>query len=261
MIDSHCHLDDACFDADRDEVIARARQAGVEQMLTIGSGDGPPDLEAAVRLADRYDCLYASVGVHPHDAGKATGETFERLTTLLSHPKVPAVGEIGLDYHYDHSPRDVQKRVFLRQMEIAAAARKPILIHTREAWDDTIALLDACWKPGGLGGVLHCFSGDATQVRQALDLGLHISYAGIVTFKRAEDVRRAAATVPLDRLLVETDAPYLTPHPHRKVRRNEPRFIVETARCLAELRGLSAGELDRATTRNFRSLFRIPEPG
>lgn len=261
MIDSHCHLDDACFDADRDEVIARARQAGVEQMLTIGTGDGPPDLEAAVRLADRYDCLYASVGVHPHDAGKATGETFERLTTLLSHPKVPAVGEIGLDYHYDHSPRDVQKRVFLRQMEIAAAARKPILIHTREAWDDTIALLDAHWKPGGLGGVLHCFSGDERQVRQALDLGFHISYAGIVTFKRAEDVRRAAAIVPLDRLLVETDAPYLTPHPHRKVRRNEPRFVVETARCLAKLRGLSAGELDRATTRNFRSLFRIPEPG
>ena len=155
LVDSHCHLDSSEFDADRDAVIARALDAGVERMLAIGAGSGPPDLEAAIRLTERHAAFYATVGVHPHDAAKATPETFQCLDDLLSHPKVLAIGEIGLDYHYDHSPRDVQKMVFIRQMEIAVARRKPIVIHTRDAWDDTFALLEEHWKPHGIGGILH----------------------------------------------------------------------------------------------------------
>ena len=253
IIDSHCHLDAHGFDEDRDQVIERAREAGVEAMLTIGTGDGPPDLEPAIRLADRYPEVYATVGVHPHEARKADTDAFQRLAELLAHPKVLALGEIGLDYHYDNSPREIQRDVFVRQMDLARAAGKPIIIHTRDAWDDTIELLRAHWQEGG--GIMHCFSGGDEEARQALDLGFHISYAGILTFNRSADVRETAAGLPLDRLLVETDAPYLTPAPHRKIRRNEPRFVVETARCLAEAKGLDYETLARATSANFRRLF------
>src|SRR6266478_1274636 len=152
MIDSHCHLDNEQFDADREAVIERALAAGVEHMVAIGTGEGPPDLEAGIRLADRYPAFYATVGVHPHDAAKATPETSKNLAALLAHPKVVALGEIGLDYHYDHSPRDVQRGVFIEQMQIARDAGKPIVIHTREAWNDTIALLRKYWAPSGLAG-------------------------------------------------------------------------------------------------------------
>ncbi len=260
MIDSHCHLDDSAFDEDRDQVLARARQAGVDQLLAIGTGDGPPDLEAAIRLAERYDCISATVGVHPHDASKATPETFDRLAALCEHPKVLAVGEIGLDYHYNNSPRGVQREVFARQMEIARQARKPIVIHTREAWDDTVSMLAAHWRGSGFGGIMHCFSGGAEQAKQCLDLGFHISFAGVLTFSRADDLRRAAAELPLDRLLVETDAPYLTPAPFRKIRRNEPCYVIETARKLAEIRGISFEEVAAATSRNFLRLFDLPVP-
>jgi TatD DNase family protein len=250
VIDSHCHLDDAVFDADREAVIQRALDAGVELMVAIGTGKGPPDLEAGIRLADAHPQFVATVGVHPHDAAKAVPDTWQRLESLLAHPKVIAIGEIGLDYHYDFSPRDVQRDVFARQLRIAAAHRKPIVIHTREAWDDTIALLEHHWAPHGLPGIMHCFTGSPDQAERALALGFYISFGGVVTFPKAADLHEAARTVPLDRILLETDAPYLAPVPQRG-KRNEPAFLAHTARRLAELRGVAVEEIARATTENF----------
>jgi TatD DNase family protein len=258
IVDSHCHLDDAVFDEDRDEVLQRAREAGVGRFLAIGTGGGPPDLEVATRLAERYEPVYATVGIHPHDAAKADVASLDRLAELCGHPKVVAVGEIGLDYHYDNSPREKQREVFVDQMQIARQAGKPIVIHTRDAWEDTMELLSTHWQPGGLSGIMHCFSGDAGQAAEALELGFLISFAGVVTFRRAETLRAAAAAVPLDRLLVETDAPYLTPEPYRKIRRNEPRYVVETARKVAEVRAVEYEELAAATSRNFCALFDLP---
>jgi TatD DNase family protein len=254
MIDSHCHLDSAEFNDDRDAVIERALEAGVEQMLAIGTGEGPPDLEAGLRLAEKYPVFRATVGVHPHDAAKAGGDDFKRLADLLAHPKVLAVGELGLDYHYDFSPREIQKSVFIRQMEIAAAAKKPIVIHTREAWDDTLALIERHWTPGGMGGIMHCFSGGPEEARRALGLGFYLSFGGIVTFPKALAVQQAAKSTPRDRILIETDAPYLAPVPKRG-KRNEPALIVHTARKLAEIRAESYQELCDATTENFRRLL------
>jgi len=251
LVDSHCHLDDEKFDADRDAAIERARAAGVERMMAIGTGDGPPDLEAGIRLADRYPFIYATVGVHPHEAAKATPETFDRLAELVSHSKVLAVGEIGLDYHYDFSPRGVQRRIFDEQLGLAARAQKPIVIHTREAWEDTLALVREHRLP--FGGVLHCFTGGPAEAEQALELGFHLSFGGIVTFHKAQEIRDAATITPQDRLLVETDAPYLAPVPYRG-KRNEPAFMVETARKLAEIRGVTVEHLAEMTTRNFEQL-------
>jgi len=250
LVDSHCHLDDAKFDEDREQTIERARAAGVARLLAIGTGNGPPDLEAAVRLAGRYDFVYATIGVHPHDAAKATDETFTRLRDLAAHPKVLAIGEIGLDYHYDFSPRPVQREVFARQLAIAAEARKPIVIHTREAWDDTLAEI----RELPHGGIMHCFTGDAAQARQALDRGFHLGYGGVLTFPRAESVREAALLTPDDRLLIETDCPYLAPVPHRG-KRNEPAFIVETVRRLAALRATTPEAIAALTTQNFDRLM------
>ncbi|HSP67006.1 MAG TPA: TatD family hydrolase [Bryobacteraceae bacterium] len=254
MIDSHCHLDNSQFDPDREAVIERALAAGIERMVVIGTGEGPPDLEAGIRLADRYEPLYATVGVHPHDASKAGPETFRRLAELLKHPKVVALGEIGLDYHYDHSPREVQREVFLEQMRIAGESRKPIVIHTREAWEDTLALLEEHWKPTGLGGIMHCFSGGPVQAARSLELGFHLSFGGILTFPKSADVQEAARTAPANRILIETDAPYLAPVPHRG-KRNEPAFMAETARQLARLRGVTPEEIAQTTTANFRALL------
>jgi TatD DNase family protein len=255
LIDSHCHLDDAKFDEDRDQVIERALAAGVETMMAIGTGDGPADLETAVRLADRHAFIYATIGVHPHDASKATAETFATLRDLAAHPKVLAIGEIGLDYHYDFSPREVQRSVFEQQLEIAAESRKPIVIHTREAWADTLSILRQRWSVGIMhgSGIMHCFTGDAAQAREALELGFHLSYGGVLTFPKAEGVREAARITPEDRLLVETDCPYLAPVPHRG-KRNEPAFMVETVRRLAEVRGASPESIAEVTTRNFERL-------
>jgi len=250
LVDSHVHLDDGKFDADREAVIERALAAGVERMMAIGTGSGPPDLETAIRLAERYPFMVATIGVHPHDASKATPETFERLRELAGHPKVAAIGEIGLDYHYDFSPRDVQRAVFLKQLEIAAEASKPIVIHTREAWADTVELVGECWHGGG---IMHCFTGDSQQAREALDLGFHLAFGGVLTFPKAEAVREAARITPEDRLLVETDCPYLAPVPHRG-KRNEPAFVVEVARRLAEVRGSTLDEIAGQTTGNFERL-------
>jgi TatD DNase family protein len=254
FIDSHCHLDHHQFDGDREAVIERALAAGVERLMAIGTGNGPPDLEAGIRLADRYPSFYATVGVHPHDAAKATAEIYPRLSALLGHTKVVAAGEIGLDYHYDLSPRDVQRAVFVEQMSIARDARKPIVIHTREAWDDTVALLARHWAPTRIGGIMHCFSGGPREAEQVLALGFYLSFGGIVTFPKALGVQEAARLAPADRILLETDAPYLAPVPKRG-KRNEPAFVVETARKLAELRGETVEQVAAATSENFRRLI------
>ena len=254
LIDSHCHLDSPEFDADRDAVIERALEAGVDHMMAIGTGSGPPDLEAGVRLADKYPAFYATVGIHPHDAAKASGADLRRLAELLAHPKVLAVGEIGLDYHYDFSPRDTQRAIFIEQMAIAATAKKPIVIHTREAWDDTLAFIEEHWKPHGLGGIMHCFSGNPAEAERAVGLGFYLSFGGIATFPKAVEVRAAAQSTPRDRILVETDAPYLAPVPKRG-KRNEPALIVHTAQKLAEVCGESYEDLCRITTENFRKLL------
>ena len=254
LIDSHCHLDSQEFEADRDEVIARALDAGVEHMMAIGTGNGPPDLEVAVRLADKHEAFYATVGIHPHDAGKATPADFNHLSELLAHPKVLAVGEIGLDYHYDFSPRETQHAVFIQQLAIAAEARKPIVIHTREAWEDTLALLETHWTQHGIGGIMHCFSGGPQEAQRAIDLGFYLSFGGIVTFPKAIELQAAAKQAPSDRILVETDAPFLAPVPKRG-KRNEPALIVHTARKLAELRGETFEEIGRVTTENFQRLL------
>jgi TatD DNase family protein len=254
LIDSHCHLDSTEFDADRDEVIQRALAAGVEHMVAIGTGNGPPDLEAGVRLADKYPAFYATAGIHPHDAAKAGPEDFRRIAELLSHTKVVAVGEIGLDYHYDFAPREAQKSAFVEQMSIAAAARKPIVIHTREAWDDTVTLIEKHWTWHGIGGIMHCFSGGPVEAQRALDLGFYLSFGGILTFPKATQVQESAKVAPRDRILLETDAPYLAPVPKRG-KRNEPALMVHTARKLAELRGESFEEISRFTSENFQRLL------
>jgi TatD DNase family protein len=258
VIDSHCHLDSAEFNQDRDAVIDRALAAGVDHMMAIGTGNGPPDLEAGIRLADQHPAFYATVGIHPHDAAKAGPADFKRLADLVAHPKVLAVGEIGLDYHYDYSPREVQKAAFIEQMKIAEEAGKPIVIHTREAWDDTLDLIEQHWKKS-LGGIMHCFSGGPEEAQRAVSLGFYLSFGGIVTFPKALAVQEAVKAVPGDRFLLETDAPYLAPVPNRG-KRNEPALMVHTARKIAELRGVSYEDVCAATTANFRRLLLFTEP-
>ena len=255
LVDSHCHLDGKTFQNDRDAAIQRALDAGVTHMVAIGTGEGPPDLEAAIRLAEQYTCFSATVGVHPHDASKVAGtETFSRLEALLQHPKVVALGEIGLDFHYDFSPRDVQRDVFVEQMRIAARAAKPIIIHTREAWAETMDLLREHWVPTGLGCLLHCFTGNAEQAREAVSLGFHLAFGGVMTYPKAEEVRQAAAETPLDRILLETDSPYLSPVPHRG-KRNEPSYVALTAAKLADVRNMSVRDVAAVTTANARRLL------
>lgn len=255
FVDSHCHLDDRQFEGDRDETIARARAAGLKYMLSIGTGDGPPDLEAAVRVADRFPFVYATVGVHPNDVGKINLNTFENLAELLKHPKVKAVGEIGLDYHWD-TPREIQTPAFIRQMQIAAGANMPIVIHTRDAWRETLDLLREHWVPTGLGCVMHCFTGDAAQARECLDLGFSLAFGGVTTYPKAPEVRESARITPTDRLMLETDCPYLAPLPYRG-KRNEPAYVVQTAKLMAEIRGVPVEQLARDTTANFERFFGI----
>jgi len=264
FVDSHAHLDGRQFDSDREAVIARARAAGVAAMVAIGNGDGPATADCGIRLAEKHDFMYATLGVHPHEAKLATDADFQKMTEWAKHPKIIAWGEIGLDYFYDHSPRAVQKSVFSKQMELAKAAKLPIVIHCRpsnaseDAWDDCLGMIREQWAANGLGGILHCFTGNWEQAKRALDMGFVISFAGNVTFPKAQTIRDAARRVPLDRMLIETDSPYLAPVPHRG-KRNEPAFVVETARQLGELRGLAAEEVGVQTTENFRRFFSLHE--
>jgi TatD DNase family protein len=264
FVDSHAHLDGERFDSDRELVIARARDAGLTAMVAIGNGDGPAEVDCGIRLAEKYDFIWATLGVHPHEARLADDTAYAHMERLARHPKVIAWGEIGLDYFYDHSPREVQKEVFTRQMELAAAAKLPIVIHCRpsdgsdNAWEDCLRMIQEQWAANGLGGILHCFTGNWAQAKRALDMGFMISFAGNITFPKAQQIRDAALEVPLDRMLIETDSPYLAPVPHRG-KRNEPAFVKETARKLGELRGLSTEEVGERTSRSFYKFFKLAE--
>jgi TatD DNase family protein len=261
-IDSHCHLENKRFDPDRAAVFARARAAGIEALLAIGNGDGPGTgtLDCAVQFSQLYDWVYATVGIHPHEATLAKQEDFDELERLSHNPKVIAWGEIGLDYYYDHSPRDVQQQVFVQQMEMARAAKLPIIIHNRpsdnseNAWDDLLQLLREHWASSGLGGVLHCFTGSVENAKAVLDIGFIVSFAGMITYPKAQNLRDAAAIVPPERMFIETDSPYLAPVPHRG-KRNEPAYVVEVAKTIAGLRGISCEEIGLQTTQNFYNFF------
>jgi TatD DNase family protein len=263
--DSHCHPENKRFDSDRPDVFARAKDAGVTTMLAIGNGDGPgtDTFDCAIKLAGQYDGVYATVGIHPHEAALATQADFDQLVALSRHPKVIAWGEIGLDYYYDHSPRDVQRKVFLQQMELAASAKLPIVIHCRpsdnseDAWDDTLRLIRENWASTGLGGVMHCFTGTVEHARASLELGFVISFAGNITYPKAQNIRDAASVVPVDQMFIETDSPYLAPVPHRG-KRNEPAFVREVANQIGQLRGLAADDVGGITTGNFYRFFELP---
>jgi len=264
FVDSHAHLEGPKFSQDRAEVIARARAAGVVCILAIGNGTGPDDLHCAIALAREWPSMFATIGIHPHEASIVNDEILTRLSQLSPSPEVIAWGEIGLDYYYDHSPRQVQQEAFIRQMELAARARLPIIIHCRpsensdNAWQDTLRLLRQHWAASSLGGILHCFTGDWEHAEAALEMGFMISFSGNVTFPKAEGIRVVAAKVPLDRILIETDSPYLAPVPYRG-KRNEPAFVVKTAEKIAEIRSMAVEELASATTENFYRFFHISE--
>jgi TatD DNase family protein len=260
FIDSHCHLDGTKFDADRDAVLQRAREAGVDRLLLIGNGDGPETADCALRLARQHDWMHATVGVHPHEASLATAANLQQLAEWANDPKIIAWGEIGLDYWYDHSPRDIQQQVFVQQLDLAKAAGLPIIIHCRpsqksdtDAWDDLFRLLRENWTGRG---VMHCFTGTLDHAKHSLDIGFLLSFAGNLTFQKAQNIRDAALLCPLDRTLIETDSPYLAPVPHRG-KRNEPAYVRDTAIYLAQLRGVTLEELGHATGANFYRFFKI----
>lgn len=259
-IDSHAHLEGNKFDCDREQVLERARTAGLERILAIGSGTGPGTLDCAIKIAEQQDDIFATIGIHPHEAKLAGEADYIEMEHLASNRKVIAWGEIGLDYFYDHSPREIQQVVFRRQMQQARAARLPIIIHCRpsqnsdNAWDDTIEMLREYWASSALGGILHCFTGEWKHARAALDMGFYISFAGNVTFPKSENIRIAAAQAPLDRMLIETDSPFLAPVPHRG-KRNEPAFVVNTAEAVGRLRGLDKEAIGHMTAENFYRLF------
>lgn len=272
LTDSHAHLDSARYDADREAMLQAALAADVGTVLAIGIGDGPETMHRALDLCREYagrsdvPRLYATAGVHPDDAARVDASALDAVNQLLAAPEVIACGEIGLDYYWDTAPRAVQQKAFIDQMEVAAGHCKPIVIHCRAAeragtgdtaaWDDTLDLLERHWKQTGLGGILHCFAGTAEHARRAIDFGFLISFAGNITFPKAQPIRDAAQTVPLDALLVETDAPFLAPVP-RRGQRNEPAYITGTAAKLAELRNMDETEIARITTNNFEKLMRI----
>jgi TatD DNase family protein len=269
LIDSHCHLD--FYTDDLDAVIANAEAAGVGRLLTIGIGDGPETMHRALEIANEHPNIYASAGMHPQEAHQATPENLAKLSALVAQEKCIALGEIGLDYYHVENPDiPTQQAAFIAQMEIAVAARKPILIHCRtselatpaakerygpaNAEHDLLALIAEHWASHGIPGVMHCFSGDLDHAKRSLDLGFYLSFAGNLTYPKAQGIRDAAAFAPADRILVETDAPFLAPVPLRG-QRNEPAFVAHTAAFLAELRGISAKDLVELTTANFRTLF------
>jgi len=251
LIDSHAHLDDARFAPDRDGVIQRAWDAGVRRIVTIGTGTGPSDMGCGIPIAESYDWIQTSLGIHPHDSAHAEELHFDLMKKLAAHPKVIAIGETGLDYHYDHAPRDVQRAVFQRQLDIASELSLPVIVHTRNADADTEALLR---RSAPRRGVLHCFTSGPALANAALDIGFMISFSGIATFPNAKDLIDIVRMVPADRILIETDCPYLAPVPHRG-KRNEPAFVADTARFIATTRDISIAQLESETYSNFMRLF------
>jgi len=235
-------------------MLARAQSAGIGMMLAIGNGPDVEKLGAAVPYAEQHDWIFASAGIHPHEARHATDAHYEELDRLARHPRVIAWGEIGLDYHYDHSPRDIQARVFRRQLGQARAAKTPVVIHCREAWPDCLKILDEDWRSSGLGGIFHCYAGTIEEARRGIEMGFLVSFAGNVTYPKAQNLRDVARQIPLDRLLVETDSPFLAPLPHRG-KRNEPAYVAEVARTIANVRDLATDEVASAAAENFRRFF------
>ena len=277
LIDSHAHIDSERYAGDRETMLTRAFEAGVGAVLAIGIGEGPAEMHLALELCRqfngrrengaRYPRLYASAGIYPHTTTQADEEALARLEALLGEPEVIACGEIGLDYYHEGAPHKVQKEGLIRQLEIAAARKRPILIHCRgtnettDAWEDLFPVLEQSWRGTGLGGIMHCFGGGWEQARRSLDLGFLVSFAGNLTYPKAQPLREVAARLPLDGILVETDAPWLAPA-QRRGRRNEPAFVTQTAQTLAGLLNLSEAEVASATTKNFCRLFNLrPDVG
>jgi len=272
LIDSHAHLDSQRYDADREAMLIRARQAGVGLVLSIGIGEGPAEMHQALDLCRDFNGrrqkganlprLFASAGIYPHNTTEADEDALAKLDALLAEPEVIACGEIGLDYYHEGAPHNVQRAGLIRQLEIAAARKRPILIHCRgtnestDAWDDLFLVLEERWRPTGLGGVMHCFGAGWEQARRSLDLGFLVSFAGNLTYPKAQPLRDVAARMPLDGILVETDAPWLAPAPHRG-QRYEPTMVVETAQVLAGVLGVTPDEIASATTANFLRLFNL----
>jgi TatD DNase family protein len=259
LIDSHAHIDAPQFLEDREAMLGRARIAGVCTLLAIGTGPGPEKLDAALPLAEAHDWIYTTVGIHPHEARQVAPAHLEELARLAKHPKVIAWGEIGLDYFYDHSPREVQERVFRDQMALARQARLPIIIHCRDAWADCLKLLEEVWRPAGLGGILHCFTSTLEDAKRGIDMGFLISFAGNSTYPKTQNLRDVAKALPLGNILIETDSPYLAPQAYRG-KRNEPAYVAEVARTLASVRDLPAEEFASRTAENFRRFFHLSQP-
>jgi TatD DNase family protein len=269
LIDSHAHLDSPRYDDDREEMLRRAAEAGVGAVLAIGIGEGPAEMHQALDICRQFNNkpdmpkLYASAGIYPHNAPEADDAALARLDNLLAQPEVIACGEIGLDYYHEGAAHPVQKEGLISQLLLAAARKRPILIHCRpkdgatDAWDDLFEILEEHWATTGLGGVMHCFGGGWEQAKRSLNLGFLISFAGNLTYPKAQPLRDVAARVPLDSALVETDAPWLAPNALRG-KRNEPAYVTQTAQTLAELHNASAQEIAAATTRNFARLFNLP---
>lgn len=266
LIDSHAHLDSPRYDSDRADMLRRCTEAGVGAVLAIGIGEGPSEMHLALDVCREFNGkpgmprLFSSAGIYPHNTPQADGAALARLDQLLSEPEVIACGEIGLDYYHDGAAHDVQRAGLIRQLEIAAARKRPILIHCRgtnesaDAWNHLFLVLDTYWRHTGLGGVMHCFSGGWEQAARSLDLGFLVSFAGNLTYAKAQPLRDVAARLPLDSVLVETDAPWLAPGPLRG-KRNEPAMVVHTSETLAGLQNITPAELAAATTANFTRLF------
>src|SRR5712692_10050604 len=259
LIDSHAHIDFPQFAEDREAMLDRARAAGVTTLLAIGTGPGPEKLDSALPFAEKHDWIYATVGIHPHEAKEVAPQHLDQLATLAKHPKVIAWGELGLDYYYDHSPREVQAKVFREQMALAKQAKLPIIIHCRDAWADCLDLLEEVWRPTGLGGVLHCFSSTLEDAERGIDMGFLVSFAGNSTYPKTQNLRDIAKVLPLEKILIETDSPYLAPQPYRG-KRNEPAYVAEVARMLANVRDLAPEEFAAATAANFRRFFQLEKP-
>jgi TatD DNase family protein len=258
IVDSHCHLDFEDFRDDLPSVLERGRGAGLIAMVCVGSGADLATAERAVALANREHDVFAAVGIHPHDAAKITPDFWPALERMAGDPRVVGIGETGLDYFYDHSPRHVQREVFVAFLRLATAAQRPVICHVRDAHEDAIGVLRAGPIPEA-GGVIHCFTGNVEDARKYLDLGMHLSFSGVITFKKADDVRKAAVFAPDDRIMVETDSPYLAPIPHRG-KRNEPAFVVKSLEALAQVRGISLARAAEVTTGNAFRLFRLSLP-
>ena len=255
LIDTHCHLDAEAFHQDLDDVLQRAADNGVARLVTIGITRETS--EAAVVLANRYESVFAVVGIQPNYAQEAAPDDWGRIMELASHPNVVGIGETGLDKYWDFAPLEIQRDYFVRHLEFSRVCMKPFIVHCREAESDVLEMLRADFTNGPLNGVMHSFCGDSAMAAECVAMGMHISFAGMVTFRKNDELRAVAQTVPLDRLLVETDAPYLAPHPNRG-KRNEPAWVRHTAECLATAHGISFEELANATAENAKQLFRLP---